>query len=237
LYDQKKIEDAKKIFTELLTVSDNYSPLIGLSYCFVEQNENQKAIELLRKNVHKFENTAYQYEIHFLLADLLAKDNQLPEADSIYKLLVSQNPNRTIFSLSTLRTDLINADSIIVKYLNGEDEEKYNILKSLNSVSYNYNSFPYLSSLARSSKVEYDIFLKNFSKPLEVNDYKSSYGIYKLSLYMCEKMDFDRARKMAALSLRYSDDPSFNSVLQSNFDRMNWLYKNSSETLSRMKYY
>jgi hypothetical protein len=53
---------------------------------------------------------------------------------------------------------------------------------------------------------------------------------------MCEKMDFDRARKMAALSLRYNEDLSFNSVLQSNFDKMNWLYKNSGEALSKMKY-
>jgi len=45
-------------------------------------------------------------------------------------------------------------------------------------------------------------------------------------LFMCEKMDFDRARKMAALSLRYTGDISFNSVLQSNFEKMAWFYKN-----------
>jgi hypothetical protein len=237
LYNQNRFKEAKEKFEELIRFTDNYSPLIGLSYCYVEQGENQKAIDLLRKNINKFENTAYHYEIQFLLADLLAKNNQISGADSIYKLLVSQNPSRTLYSLSNLRTDLINADSVIVNYLQSEDEEKYNILKLLNAINYNYNSVPYLSSLARSSKVEYNNFLKNFSKPFEVNDYRSSYGIYKLSLYMCEKLDFDKARKMAALSLRYSDDPSFNSVLQSNFARMNWLYKNSGEALSKMKYY
>ena len=49
-------------------------------------------------------------------------------------------------------------------------------------------------------------------------------------------MDFDRARKMAALALRYSNEVSFNSVLQTNFDKMDWLYKNSAEALSKMKY-
>ncbi|OGU82269.1 MAG: hypothetical protein A2W11_12475 [Ignavibacteria bacterium RBG_16_35_7] len=237
LYDQKKIEDAKKIFKKLLTISDNYSPLIGLSYCYVELNENQKAIYLLQENIHKFEKTAYQYEIQFLLADLLAKNNRISEAHSIYKLLILQNPSRTLYSLSTLRADLIDADSLIVKYLNGEDEAKYGILKSLNSTSYNYNSFPYLSSSAKSAKVEHENFLKNFAKVLEVTDQKSSYAIYRLSSYMCEKLDFNRARKMAALSLRYSEDVSFNSVLQSNFNKMNWLYKNSGEALSKMKYF
>ena len=237
LYEQKKIVDAKKIFEELLTISDNYSPLIGLSYCYFELNEKQKAIDLLQNNIQKFENTAYQYELNFLLADLLAKSKKISQADSLYKLLISMNPSRTLYSLSSLRNDLINMDSLIVKYLKGEDEEKYEILRSLNAVSYNYNSFPYLSSLARSVKDDYEDFLKNYSKILEVKDYNSAYGIFRLSAYMCEKMDFDRARKMAALSLRYSEDVSFNSVLQSNFNKMNWLYKNSSEALSKMKYF
>lgn len=237
LYDQKKIENAKKIFEELLSISDNYSSLIGLSYCYVELNENQKAAELLRKNIHKFDNTAYQYEIQFLLADLLAKNNQMSEADSIYKTLIAENPSRTLYSLATLRRDLINADTEIVEYLKGEDEEKYEILQVLNSTSYNYNSIPYLSSLAKSRKVDYENFLKNFTNVLEVKNYEASYGIYKLSLYMCEKMDFDRARKMSALALRYSDDLSFNSILENNFDKINWLYKNSGEALSKMKYF
>ena len=237
LYDEKKISEAIVIFEELLEISDNYSPLIGLAYCYVEQNEKQRAIDLLQKNIHKFENTAYHYELNFLLADFLAKSEKISQADSLYKLLISMNPSRTLFSLSSLRTDLINADSLIVQYLNGEDQEKYEILKSLNSVSYNYNSFPYLSSLARTIKVEYEDFLKNYSNNLEVKDYNSAYSISRLSSYMCEKMDFDRARKMAALSLRYSEDLSFNSVLQSNFNKMNWLYKKSDEALSKMKYF
>ena len=92
LLNEKKVEDAKKIFEELLKLSDNYSPLIGLSYCYAELKQNEKAIDLLKENIGKFENTAYYYEIEFLLADLLAKNNQIAEADSIYKTLVGQNP-------------------------------------------------------------------------------------------------------------------------------------------------
>ena len=226
LYNQKKIEDAKKIFEELLSISDNYSPFIGLAYCYEEMGERQKAIDLLKVGSAKFENTSYWYEMQFIRADLLAKNLKISEADSIYKILIKLNPNRTLYSLSKLRTDLINTDSIVVKYLDGENEEKYLILKSLNEPNYNYNAFPYLSSLARSAKINYGEFLTNFSKPLAVNNYEACFGLYKLSLFMCEKMDFDRARKMAALSLRYTGDISFNSVLQSNFEKMDWFYKN-----------
>lgn len=226
LFDQKNVNDAKNIFEDLIHISDSYSPLMGLAYCYAEQDEYQKAIEILKKNITRFENTAYYYEIEFMLADLLAKTKQTAEAKKIYESIISQNPNRILFSLSALRMDLINSDSIIVNYFNGEASEKYEILKSLNLLEYNYNTFPYLASLSDDNKIEYENFLKIFSKTLEVENYLSAYAIYKLSLHMCEKMDFERARKMAALSLRYSNDVSFISVLKSNFEKMDWLYKN-----------
>lgn len=237
LFDTNRFDEAKEIFEELIGFSDNYSPLIGLSYCYVEMKQVQKAIDLLEENIDRYKNTAYYYEIEFLLADLVTKNNQVFEGEPIYKSLIKQNPNRTLFSLSKLRIDLIDANTIITKYLNGQEHDKYEILKSLNSEKYNYNTFPYLASLAGSCGVEYENFLKVFSKVLEVGDYTSCYGIYKLSLYMCEKMDFNRARKMASLSRRFSEDASFNSILNSNFEKMNWLYKNSTEELTKMKYF
>lgn len=226
LYYQKNISEAKIIFEELLSNHDTYSPLIGMTFCLKELNQNQQAIELLKTNIRKFENTAYYYEIEFLLADLLAKNKRLAEADSLYKVILTQDPNRILFSLSTLRIELLKNDSTIVDYLNSEDEAKYDILKQINSPRNNYTLLPYLTSLSKSEEEDYEDFLKNFPNLFEVNSYLSSYAAYKVSLYMCEKMDFERGRKMAALSLRYSNDPSFNSVLQSNFSKLDWLYKN-----------
>ena len=220
----------------MLVISDNYSPLIGLANCYVESKQNEKAIVLLRDNLQKFVNTAYQYEIEFLRADLLARNNQLSKADSIYKSLILRNPTRTLFGLTTLRTDLVQADTVLIRYLSSEGIEKYSILNSLNQKGYNYKTFPYLVSLAKSSGIEYDDFLSNFTQVLRVSDYESCYAVYKLSLYMCEKMDFERARKLAALSLRYSEDVSFNPILNSNFEKMNWLYKNHEKILSSLVY-
>lgn len=230
LYDQKRIENAKREFEELLNFSDNYSSFIGLAYCYEELGERQKAIDLLKDGAAKFQNTSYWYEMQFILADLFVKNSSFSTADSIYKILINLNPNRTLYSLAKLRTDLMAVmDSAVIKYLMGKDEEKYLILKSLNEPVYNYNSFPYLSYLAGSVKLNYCEFLTNFSKPLAVNDYEACFGLYKLSLFMCEKMDFDRARKMAALSLRFNGDISFNSVLHSNFEKLDWFYKNKDK--------
>ncbi len=236
LYDQKKIGEAKGIFNELKKNSDNYSALIGLSYCYVELQQYQKAIDILKGNLHKFENTPYYYEVELILADLLIKNGQIDEAKALYDLLIKQNPSRILYGLTALRNDLLNT-GLVTTYLNAKDNEKYEILKLLNSKKYNYNSFPYLVLLAKSSNIEYGTFLKNFLRTFEVKNFNSSYGIYKLSLYMCEKMDFDRSRKLAALSLRFSEDSSFNSVLKSNFEKMDWLYKNYMRVLSSVTFH
>ena len=226
-YNQKKFTDAKNIFAELLELSDNYSPFVGLAYCYAEENKLDKAIDLLHSNISKFENSAYQYELQFILADLMIKNHDLFTADSLYEKIIMENPNRVLYSLAVLRCDLIAADTIINQYLAGDENTKYVILQSLNTAEYNYNTFPYLASIANSLNINYENFLNNFDQKLEVKDYNACYGLYKLSLYMCEKMDFESARKLAALSARYAKDQSFNNVLESNLNKMNWLQKYS----------
>jgi hypothetical protein len=232
-YNQKKFADAKNIFSKLIELSDNYSPLVGLAYCYAEENKLEKATYLLQNNISKFENTAYQYELQFILAELLSKNHDVFTADSLYERIILENPNRVLYSLAVLRDDLISADTRINQYLAGDEITRYEILQSLNSAGYNYNTFPYLASIANSLNINYGNFLNNFDQKLEVKDYDACYGLYKLSLYMCEKMDFERARKLAALAVRYSNDQSFNSVLESNLNKMNWLQKYSNFELAK----
>jgi tetratricopeptide (TPR) repeat protein len=236
LFNQKKYEGAKTIFTELAKMSDNYSSLIGLASCYEELNKIPKAITLLKENRDKYLNSGSWYELQFMLADLLARNGELTQADSIYRILVEQNPNRTLYSISRFRTDMLKTGENLSNYLSSDENEKYNIVKQMNDESYNYNSLPFFVSLAKICEVPYEEFLSSFSKVIKVNDYESAYGIYKLSLYLCEKMDFERARKMAALALRYEEDISLNYILKNNFEKMDWLHKNKDQILSTISY-
>lgn len=232
-FNQKRFEKAKSLFSELLELSDTYSPVIGLAYCYDKENKLKNSIQLLENSLPKFENTAYQYELQFILADFLIKNNDVFKAESLYKKIIEENPNRLLYSLAVLRTDLIAADGVISKYLSGDEKTKYKILQTLNSNQNNYTTFPYLAAIASSLNIDYDTFLKNFNQKLESSDYNACYGLYKLSLYMCEKMDFERARKLAALSIRYTADQSFNSVLESNLKKLSWMQKKSSIELAK----
>jgi hypothetical protein len=86
--------------------------------------------------------------------------------------------------------------------------------------------------LSKRLNEDYNLFVQKFDKTIHVDDYESSYAMYKLSVYMLENLDFSNARKMAALSLRYKADKNFNVVLKNNFDKVNWMYFNASKYLS-----
>ncbi len=234
--DTRNYYDAKNIFEKILQSGESYSAALGLSYCLDQLNRLDEAIALLKNNLPKFEHTPYWYELNFALADLLVKKNEVDNASLIYKMLSRMNPNRTLFILSKLREKLSEDTSLIKKYLLADNREKLGILKVLNQTSYEYSSFPYLILLSKSEEMDYNDFLQNFTKVLIVNDFQSSYGLYKLSQFMCEKMDFDRARKMAALAVRYQGDASFNPILSNNFEKMLWLFKNHNDVMLKFVY-
>lgn len=235
LLEENKLEAAKKQFQDALNSGKNYSAVLGLAYCYSQLSQFNQAIELLENYLPSFENSAYWYQLKFYLADTFVRTNTISEAKSIYSSIVDMNPNRTLYSLAKLRLDLISMDSLIMKYLDGKNDEKLRILKSLNNEKFNYNSLPTFISLSKLESLDYTDFLANFDKVLVVSDYESCYALFKLSQFMCEKMDFDRARKMAALSVRFYDN-SFNSILENNFVKMTWMYKNSKDILLKFVY-
>lgn len=127
-------------------------------------------------------------------------------------------------------------DTSIKVYINGNNFDKFQVIKKINAVKFNYNSIPVFINLARGLNEDYKLFIKNFDKTIHINDYSSSYAVYRLSIYMLENLDFVNARKMAALSLRYNSDQNFNYILQGNFELTDWFYNNGEKTLKDFHY-
>ena len=235
LYRKKRYEEAKDIFENIFKLGKNYSALIGMAECESELGQNDKAINLLEKNLSFYKNSAYYYNIEFSLGDLQVKQGDLSGADTNYTSLMNENPNRRYYYLTRLRKFLMK-DNLIKVYISGNDSDKFQVIKKINSGKYFYNSIPVYLNLARALKEEYKLFIKNFDKTIHINDYSSSYAVYKLSIYMLENLDFINARKMAALSLRYNSDKNFNYILQSNFDLTDWFFNNGEKTLKQFHY-
>ncbi len=174
--------------------------------------------------------------MEFQLADLKAKNNYMSLADSLYKIISKQNPNRTLFNLTGLRNRISERDTLLPLYLKSDVLNKYLILSEMNKNSYMYYSFPAITELSRTLKENYDIFISQFKKTIIVDDYRSSYAVYKLSLFMLENLDFARARKMAALSMRFTGDKSFIKLQTENYKKCTWMYFNGTKYLKEFIY-
>ncbi len=229
-YSDKDFQKAQYLFRDILKVTNNYSAVIGYASCFNELDKTNNAIEFLLKNLKQFKGSSSYYSLELRLGDLYSIKESYAEADSIYQSLIKQNPTYTFAYISNLRIDLIK-DSLITQYLKGNDFDKYIILKEMNSTGYKYNSFPVLINLAESFNEEYSVFLKLFKDNFNVTDFPSSYAMFKLSNYMLNHLDFERAKEAASIALKYNADQNFELILQKNYSKINWFYENARRIL------
>lgn len=235
-YNQKDYKKSLGLFTDILKLTDNYSALMGYSNSLFISGKENEAIAFLWKNLNDFRNTSYYYDIKFRIADFCSQKLNFACSDSTYKEIFEKSPGRELTYLSSLRLALVEKDSLIVPYLKGSDMDKYLIITELNKEAYNYYSFPVMVDLARSLDEGYDLFLKIFDKNLIIDSYQSSFAMYRLSEYMTAHLDFIRARKIAALSMRFDKDKNLNFILRENFEKVNWLYANGNKLLSLIKF-
>lgn len=228
-YLDKNYSEALDAFTEVLKLTDNYSALTGYAQSLFKTGREKEAIELLKSKLNDFKNTSYFYNIEFRLADFCAEVSDTLGADTLYRKIISENPNRILYYLSNLREKLLKEDTLIVPYIKGSDLDKYLIIRGLNNSSYFYYSIPVMVDLAETLGESYDLFLDFFDRTITVDSYQSSFAVYRLSVYLLSHLDITKARKMAALAMRYNEDKNWNYILRENYKKANWLYENSNK--------
>jgi len=235
-YNSQEYTKAEKLFTDVQKLTNNYSGLTGLTDCLVKENKFLQAAGLLRKKIGEFKNTSYYYGIELKLADIDVLTSNESEADSLYKALLEQNPNRRYVSLSNLRISLMKSDSLLKTYIAGNNYDRFIILRDLNETKYDYSSMPPFIDLAKYFNISYAIIKQVFSKPFVASNIESSYALYKISDLMFEHLDFQNAQKTATLALKYNDDPDFNIFLNENINKINWCNSHSSYILAHTKF-
>ena len=236
LFNQNNIIEAEKIFKEILGKTNNYSAVIGYAECLSKLNKKTSAVKVITGWLEQFKNTAYYYNLELQQADLMVENGNYIQADSVYSDLKRHEPSRILLYLADLRLTMINDTSTVKQYLEGSDFDKYLILKKINEKKYIYSSFPVMINLSSLLNEGYDLFIKDFDKPIEADDYLSSYAIYKLSVYMLDNLDYSNARKTAAMALRYVHDKNFNSILKDNYDKCEWILLHHNEVLANTKF-
>jgi len=225
---------AQLSFSSILSKTDNYAALMGLIRTYEDQDSLFEAVKLLKTKIEFYESTSYYYNIELALADLFVKLDNFKSADSLYKVIIKQKPNRKLNYIANTRRELIKKE-LIKKYLKGSNYDKYYILQKLNRRSYNYWSIPIMIYLSELLGEGYDVFLEKLDKKFRVKNYSSSYAAFLISKYMLANNDFVNAKKMAGLSLRYKSNINFNIILQEQFSKTRWFLSNGESLLNKIK--
>ncbi|MBN2571093.1 MAG: hypothetical protein JXA68_03100 [Ignavibacteriales bacterium] len=229
-------EDAFEIYDEIYSYTESYSSLIGKVNCLVKLNKNQSAFSVLVNEIPKFENTSYYYYFELLLGDICVRNSNFALADSIYKVIVLQNPNITYFLNASTKNKLLSIDTnLILKYVLGSNYDKYQILKKLNQSEVFIPSIPLLVELSESLKENVDDLFSFLKDRIEVNNYVSSHSAFYISKYALRKSKYNVAVFYANESMKYYSNESFYEILKYNLNKTNWLVYNSEKIRKNLK--
>jgi hypothetical protein len=226
LFENDEIDESKKVFLKVLSYSDNYSALVGLTECLIKQDSLLSAEKVITNNLQKYSKTPYEYLLRFRLADIYGLSENYDKALELYSKLERDKPNLNLQSLSNLRIKLIST-GLLKEYLLSSDSLKFKILLKINEEQYLYSSIPVLITLSKNLRIDYQEFLSIFNKPFVHFDEYSFYAFLKLSQFISDNFDFARARKMAALAKRLNTNDFAKEYLESNYKMIEWFYFNS----------
>ena len=235
-FNKSNFTDAERIFDQINIITHNYSALYGLILAKVELKKEKEALFLLEGELSKYKNASYYFSLELLRGDLLIRNKIFDTAKEQYFQLIRQDPDLHYDYLSKLRLNLLMNDSLIYRYIIGSDSAKYEILINHNLKSYDYASFPVMIDLAVSLHKPYKEVLLLFEKNMVVNDIYSSYGIYYLSKYMMENLDYVGGRTLASLEVKYNDVSKIQLFIRSHLLRIDWVYFNYRKIMNNAEF-
>jgi hypothetical protein len=233
-YYSNNYTEAERIFDHINSITHNYSALYGLILSKVELKKEKEALYLIDKEILQYINSSYYFSLELLRGDLLIRNKNYEKAKEQYYRLNSQKPDLHYNYLSKLRIDLSLNYNLIYSYITGTDSAKYEILVKCNMNSYDYASFPVIIDLARTLHKSYKEILSLFDKDINVSDIYSSYGVYYLSRYMSENLDYANGKKYAALAARYKNENDIHIFLRSHLVRTDWVYYNYENIMNNV---
>ena len=230
-------KNSSKIYSEILSKTNNYYALIGYAEVSKKLNNTLKGLYKIENKLRDFINTSYYYNLQFKLADLYSLSKKTLQAKSLYKEIVKEKPNIWLQHLSSLRLILLNFSEQLNLYLNGTPTDKLVLLLELINKNNADVILPVTVRLSKIINLEYSLFIKNFISDEIVVNLKDIYTLNVLSMYMLDNFDFINAKIMIEKAARKSNDQFNNEIINYNNNKINWMSDHYSSIISKLKIY
>lgn len=224
-FNSKDFNVASKKFLNLLNYTDSYIALNGYIRCLIEMEKYNKALMVINKNINKYYNTSYTYNLEYLHAEVLGLSRNFEKADSLYNLIEVHSPSWQFKYLSNFRREIINDTTLYLNYCKGSNFDRYLLIHELNKDHLKPSSIPIMIELSKELNENYSLFIKQLDKPIDGNSDMNSFAFHLLSQMALNNADYSKAIEYGYASLQFAADKNFRSILTSHLEKTIWFEK------------
>lgn len=231
-FNAKNYQLAEAKYSRIYHYSSSASSLLAYSSSLNKVGEYNKSLDLLKKEIYKFEKSNYLFPIELHLADsyLLAGDSLI--ALKYYDLTEKQNPNENYLNRVKLFKLLWRLDGIdsVKSFLVANETDRMNKLFDLYEKSKETLIIPYLISYANKEPMKLEKIIQEFQKNLIDGDNVDSDVCIRVSQFLLAEKQYEVAKKLAVLAVKKfkPNEKQFSAV--ENLRMVNWFFNFASET-------
>lgn len=228
-YNSEKFFEAEQVFSDIYNVSDSYQSLAGKSNSLIKLNRINDALNFINNEIKKFEGTSYFFNLEILLGDLFVRNKEFNKADSIYSVLMEQNPKPVYKNLAFFRKILLHEnDSLLVKYLEAEPDNKLTIIKEILLETNDPQIVPFYLNL--SEKENYNE-RKNFITGLGEHAVSAN-SLFGISKTASLNNDYNYAVNCLNIALKLEINENKKIIYNEYLKKYKWFHKFGTDVLS-----
>jgi hypothetical protein len=235
-YNLQDYIKAKEKFLDVYNYSGSYQALFGFLNSQIKLNQFSIAQKFLEKEINKFRESRYFYNLELQLGDLYALNNNETKGFEVYDSLLIQSPHYNYNNEIIVRKyvskkgiDSLNA------FLKGDRKKKFNMLVELNKKELIYESIPVLIRLTNDWN-ELKSLLSMFKNRMKVSNENSYLAIIELSKVAIKINEYELAKYFAAKSLEYNNEDSYSHLRIENLKMANWFNNFAEEVKKNIKH-
>ncbi len=223
LFEQKNFIESSNLFDEIYKYSKTYSSLVGYAQSQLRLGNANNAINRIEDDLDNYANSANQYYLEFILADLYALKNDSANANQYYNLILQQNPHHIYYTSALNKKNLLQeGDSILIKYIL---DNKFKVENLENIVKENPTDEAIFLLTRINGEDIYDYYrrMKIIEEAVTKNKFLSE-TYFNISKFAYNHLDLDLAIKYARLSIDKAT-PQKISIIQDHIAKINWILK------------
>lgn len=231
-YNVKNYQLAAEKYSKIYNYSSSAGSLLANSFSLQKLGEYNKSVDLLKKEINKFEKSNYLFAIELQLADsyLLAGDSL--SALKYYVLIEKQNPSENYLNRVKLIKLLWQLDGIdsVKSFLVANETDRMNKLFYLYEKSKDALIIPYIISYTYKVPLKVEKVIRDFQKCISSADEINADVCILTSQYLLAAKKYEDAKKLAVIAVERSKRKENEFSAVENLRMVNWFYNFASET-------